>query len=284
MKTREDFNRKKGFIIVAVLAVSLAAGLGGGAALKYKKAESKSMVSAKETVKELSVKAADGWSFKRDSFLHKTEAPDYAKSTETVSQAADNAGSDASNADTGNGAENTGNTENTSTSNPSAGNTSASVDNKNSVKKSGVKTNIKSASNSSGNKSQPAAQQTQPAAQSQPAAQQTQSSKSNFVVHGFHIETRRVCVQEAYDEPVYETHVVGTKCNTCGQVFKNDAEFEAHSKDMAFNHNDYTHGSNSCVYGNILVRTIHHDAVYKTQTVEVDDLDGNVIKVLSETD
>ena len=206
MKTREDFRGKKGFIIIGVLAVSLALGLGGGVVLKNKKAESKAMVSAKETVKELSVKGTDNKSFKRDSFEHKTEAPDYAKSNETVST--ENAGGNGSNPDTGSGAENTGNAENTSLSNPVSGNASVSAnENKNSGKKSGAKT--KSASNANGNQGTASTKQNrsasvgetaaQPtAAPSQPAAQQTQSS--TFVVKSrYPIETRRVCVQEAYD-------------------------------------------------------------------------------------
>lgn len=291
MKTREDFRGKKGFIIIGVLAVSLALGLGGGVVLKNKKAESKAMVSAKETVKELSVKGTDGKSFKRDSFEHKTEAPDYAKSNETVST--DNAGDDGSNPDTGSGAENTGNTENTSPSDPVSGNASAGAkENKNSGKKSGAKTNIKSASNAIGNQGTASTKQNrkasagetaaQPAAApSQPAAQQTQSS--TFVVKSrYPIETRRVCVQEAYDEPVYERKWVGSKCNTCGQLFPTFKGYEEHIKAL-IDKGDYSHGSWTEVFETVQTGTIHHDAVYKTQTVEV-DVNGNVCRVISETD
>ena len=282
MKTREDFRGKKGFIIIGVLAVSLALGLGGGVVLKNKKAESKAMVSAKETVKELSVKGTDGKSFKRDSFEHKTEAPDYAKSNETVST--DNAGGDGSNPDTGNVAENTGNTENTSPSNPVTGNASASAnENKNSGKKSGAKTNIKSASNTSGNQGTASAKQNrkasagetaaQPASTSQPArnSQQAQPAQpAQPAKPSGHYETRQVLVSAAYDEPVYEWQVVGSKCNTCGQVFPTTDDWIAHVNDMD-NHNDYTHGSYSGVYGQVQTGIKHHDAVYKTEQVWVQD-------------
>ena len=277
MKTREDFRGKKGFIIIGVLAVSLALGLGGGVVLKNKKAESKAMVSAKETVKELSVKGTDGKSFKRDSFEHKTEAPDYAKSNETVST--DNAG--ASNPDTGSGAENTGNTENTSTSNPSTGNASAGANNNNSGKKSGTKTNIKSASNTSENQGNASAKQnrkasagetaTQPAATpSQPASNSQQAQPVQPAKPSGHYETRQILVSAAYDEPMYEWQVVGAKCNTCGQVFPTTDDWIAHVNDMD-NHNDYTHGSYSGVYGQVQTGTKHHDAVYKTEQVWVQD-------------
>jgi hypothetical protein len=275
MKTREDFRGKKGFIIIGLLAVSLALGLGGGVVLKNKKAESKAMVSAKETVKELSVKGTDGKSFKRDSFEHKTEAPDYAKSNETVST--DNAGGDGSNPDTGSGAENIGNIENTSPSNPVSGNSSASAnENKNSGKKSGAKTNIKSASNTSGNQGNASAKQNrkasagetaaQPASTAQPASNSQQAQPVQPAKPSGHYETRQVLVSAAWDQPVMD--VIGCKCNTCGQFFKTEEEMNDHFL-MFADKGDYTHGSDSAVFGQ--VSTIHHDAVYKDEQVWVED-------------
>lgn len=84
-----------------------------------------------------------------------------------------------------------------------------------------------------------------------------------------HYETRQVLVSAAYDEPIYETQAVGSKCNTCGQVFPTSDAWDEHAQDMAFNHNDYTHGSYTVVFDQVQVGTKHHDAVYKTQQVWV---------------
>lgn len=84
-----------------------------------------------------------------------------------------------------------------------------------------------------------------------------------------HYETRQVLVSAAYDEPIYETQAVGSKCNTCGQVFPTSDAWDEHAQDMAFNHNDYTHGSYKVVFDQVQVGTKHHDAVYKTQQVWV---------------
>lgn len=86
-----------------------------------------------------------------------------------------------------------------------------------------------------------------------------------------HYETRQDLVSSAYDEPIYEVHAVGVKCNTCGQIFKTDAEFDEHAQDMSFNHNDYTHGSDTAILKQVQVGTRHHDAVYKTEQVWVQD-------------
>lgn len=85
-----------------------------------------------------------------------------------------------------------------------------------------------------------------------------------------HYETRQVLVQAAYDEPIYETQVVGAKCNTCGQVFSTFEAWEAHSDSM-IDQGDTNHMSYSGVYGQVQTGTKHHDAVYKTEQVWVQE-------------
>lgn len=164
-----------------------------------------------------------------------------------------------------------------------AGNTkSSSTTTKNTTSNNGAKTSANSgsspkASSSSSSASAPKANTSSPSnassqsktstpSQSSQPSQPAQPAKPTG-----HYETKQVLVTAAYDEPIYETQVVGAKCNTCGQVFKTSDEWAEHSKDMAFNHNDYTHGSYSGVYGQVQVGTKHHDAVYKTEQVWVQD-------------
>jgi hypothetical protein len=52
-------------------------------------------------------------------------------------------------------------------------------------------------------------------------------------------------------------------------VFKTADEWDEHAQDMAINHNDYTHGSYTAVFDKVQTGTKHHDAVYKTEQVWV---------------
>lgn len=76
-------------------------------------------------------------------------------------------------------------------------------------------------------------------------------------------ETQTVCVQEAYDEPVYVWHDF---CNGCGADL-----------DLMFPDGHYTPHTTVCQGGStyhadkILVDTIHHEAVYETKEVCVQE-------------
>ena len=134
------------------------------------------------------------------------------------------------------------------------------------------KTSVKPSSHSPANASKASSALTQKTQSSSQTVKPAQPSKpAQPAKPSGHYETKQVLVSAAYDEPVYEVHAVGEKCNTCGQVFKTGAEFDEHVKDMAFNHNDYTHGSFTTIFDKVQTGTKHHDAVYKTQQVWVQD-------------
>lgn len=146
------------------------------------------------------------------------------------------------------------------------------------------KTSVKSSSNSSAKTSfgqKGSAQKPSTSKSGSAPTQKTQSSSQTVkpiqptqpaqpAKPSGHYETRQVLVSAAYDEPVYETQVVGVKCNTCGQVFSTFEAWEAHSDSM-IDQGDTNHMSYSGVYGQVQTGTKHHDAVYKTQQVWVQD-------------
>ncbi len=83
-----------------------------------------------------------------------------------------------------------------------------------------------------------------------------------------HYDTTQVLVSEAYDEPIYEVHLL---CNDCGY------DFTAHGE--ATNENLLAHDKAHALAGEpggwghvaVVVDTIHHDAVYETQQTWVVD-------------
>ena len=85
-----------------------------------------------------------------------------------------------------------------------------------------------------------------------------------------HYETRQVLVQAPYDEPIYETQAAGVKCKTCGQIFNSEAALFAHQDEMETS-GDYSHGSWTVIFDKVQTGTKHHDAVYKTEQVWVQD-------------
>lgn len=76
-------------------------------------------------------------------------------------------------------------------------------------------------------------------------------------------ETQTVCVQEAYDEPVYVWH---SFCNGCG------VDLTAMFPDGHYtSHTVACQGGSTYHADKILVDTIHHDAVYETKEVCVQE-------------
>ena len=76
-------------------------------------------------------------------------------------------------------------------------------------------------------------------------------------------ETQTVCVQEAYDEPVYVWH---SFCNGCG------ADLDLMFPDGHYiSHTTVCQGGSTTHADKILVNTIHHDAVYETKEVCVQE-------------
>ena len=146
------------------------------------------------------------------------------------------------------------------------------------------KTSVKSSSNSSAKTSSGQKESAQKPSTSKSGSAPTQKTQSSSQTvkpiqptqpaqpakPSGHYETRQVLVSAAYDEPVYETQVVGVKCNTCGQVFSTFEAWEAHSDSM-IDQGDTNHMSYSGVYGQVQTGTKHHDAVYKTEKVWVKD-------------
>jgi len=76
-------------------------------------------------------------------------------------------------------------------------------------------------------------------------------------------ETQTVCVQEAYDEPIYEYH---SFCNGCGM----DLTINFPNKDYS-THTYYCQGGSTYHTKEVLVNTIHHEAVYETKEVCVQE-------------
>ena len=146
------------------------------------------------------------------------------------------------------------------------------------------KTSVKSSSNSSAKTSfgqKGSAQKPSTSKASSAPTQKTQSSSQTVkptqptqpaqpAKPSGHYETRQVLVQAAYDEPIYETQAVGVKCKTCGQVFNSDDAFANHSQEM-IDQGDFSHGSATVIFDKVQTGTKHHDAVYKTQQVWVQD-------------
>jgi len=76
-------------------------------------------------------------------------------------------------------------------------------------------------------------------------------------------ETKTVCVQEAYDEPIKEVH---SFCNGCGM------DLTANFPNKDYNtHTYFCQGGSSYHADEIIVDYIHHDAVYETKEVCVQE-------------
>ena len=77
-------------------------------------------------------------------------------------------------------------------------------------------------------------------------------------------QTQTVCVQEAYDENVYEYH---SFCNGCG--YDLTVGVETGEIDTYGTHVIYCQGGSTYHADRILVDTIHHDPVYETKEIIV---------------
>lgn len=130
---------------------------------------------------------------------------------------------------------NKGTTSNTGSSSNSGSNSSSSSNNKGSSSNSGSSSNNK------------------------PTHTHNWQAVTKTIHHDEEGHYENVCVEEAWDEDVYET-VAYMVCSECGLKMYNSDEY--------YNHREETrHGAFVDKYEKVLVDTIHHDAVYKKQWV-----------------
>lgn len=134
------------------------------------------------------------------------------------------------------------------------------------------KTSVKPSSNSPANASKTSSaptQKTQSSSQTVKPTQPTQPAQP--AKPSGHYETRQVLVSAAYDEPVYET-ILKCQCD-CGAIFDTYDELCAHQDAADENPTQYgnNHGGYKDVWSKVQTGTKHHDAVYKTQQVWVQD-------------
>ncbi|MGN0362965.1 MAG: hypothetical protein ACI4ET_09020 [Bilifractor sp.] len=266
-------HKKISIVVLAVLAICL---IGGGVFFARENKKTPVMATNSSTNKDLTGKSDSKSEDKTsvDSEDSKAEEGQKSESQESVT-AKDSA--DASNqvsaSSAGSGASSNAGFVSESDTTAKANTKSSSKTTKNTTSNNGAKTSSNSgtsqkANSGSSSASTPKANTSSQTKTSTPSQSTQPSQPAQPIKPSGHYETKQVLVQAAYDEPVYETQVVGAKCNTCGQVFPTTAAWEAHDEAM-IDQGDYTHGSYSGVYGQVQTGTKHHDAVYKTEQVWV---------------